>query len=226
MLVASRPGKRADEGGNVSGYPVVDVAIGLSFVFLILSVFATSIIEAVAGILSYRAKSLEEWLAQNLSTKGDAPKAGRRVRMAQSATSAKRSVVHAVKGTAPTPTPEQEAAKHILGHPLVYAMTKGTSRPSYIPRERFVSALLGRGEQRDPGGGERDRHEELDEPADVEQVREDPAEETCSDPHERCREHADLLPSRKHEPPQRADDEPGGHEPEQVEREPDERPRQ
>ena len=55
----------------MSGYPVVDVAIGLSFVFLILSVFATSIVEAVAGLLSYRARSLEDWLAQNLSTKGD-----------------------------------------------------------------------------------------------------------------------------------------------------------
>ena len=43
------------------------------------------------------------------------------------------------------PTEEQEAARHILGHPVVYAMTKGASRPSYIPRERFVSALLGRG---------------------------------------------------------------------------------
>ena len=129
----------------MSGYPVVDVAIGLSFVFLVLSVFATSIVEAVAGILSYRARSLEDWLAQNLSTKGDGPRPGRRARMAQSAESAKRSVVHAVTGTAPAPTPEQEAARHILGHPLVYAMTKGASRPSYIPRERFVSALLGRG---------------------------------------------------------------------------------
>ena len=54
-------------------------------------------------------------------------------------------MVHAVTGTAPAPTPEQEAARHILGHPLVYAMTKDASRPSYIPRERFVSALLGRG---------------------------------------------------------------------------------
>ena len=44
----------------MSGYPAVDVAIGLSFVFLILSILATSIVEAVAGLLSYRAKSLED----------------------------------------------------------------------------------------------------------------------------------------------------------------------
>jgi hypothetical protein len=129
----------------VSGYPVVDVAIGLSFVFLTLSVFATSIVEAVAGLLSYRAKSLEDWLAQNLTTKGDAPKPGRKVRIAQRAESAKAVVAHAATGKAPPPTPEQRAAKHILGHPVVYAMTKGRSRPSYVPRERFVSALLGRG---------------------------------------------------------------------------------
>jgi hypothetical protein len=129
----------------VSGYPVVDVAIGLGFVFLTLSVFATSIVEAVAGLLSYRAKSLEDWLAQNLTTKGDAPKPGRKARIAQRAESAKAVAAHAVTGKAPTPTPEQKAAKHILGHPVVYAMTKGRSRPSYVPQERFVSALLGRG---------------------------------------------------------------------------------
>ena len=61
----------------MSGYAVVDVAIGLSFVFLILSIFATSIVEAVAGLLSYRAKSLEDWLAQNLTTKAPAGRTDR-----------------------------------------------------------------------------------------------------------------------------------------------------
>jgi hypothetical protein len=60
MLAASRPGKGRRKGAAVSGYAVVDVAIGLTFVFLTLSVFATSIVEAVAGLPSYRAKSLED----------------------------------------------------------------------------------------------------------------------------------------------------------------------
>jgi hypothetical protein len=127
----------------MSGYAVVEVAIGLSFVFVILSVFATSIVEAVAGLLSYRAKLLEDWLAHNLMADPVRPPAGRGARIAGRARDAGDAVVGAVKGEAPTP--EQEAAKHILGHPVVYAMTKGTSRPSYIPPERFVSALLGRG---------------------------------------------------------------------------------
>ena len=118
----------------MSGYAVVDVAIGLSFVFLILSVFATSIVEAVAGLLSYRAKSLEDWLAQNLTTKAPAGRADRIKRLVEE------------PGREP-PAPETAAAKHILGHPVVYAMTKGSARPSYVPRERFVSALLGRGGQ-------------------------------------------------------------------------------
>lgn len=133
----------------MSGYAVVDVAIGLSFVFLILSVFATSIVEAVAGVLSYRAKSLEDWLAANLTSGAHPPAAAD-----DSAPSAP---------SATELRPEQKRAKHILGHPVVYAMTKGTSRPSYIPRERFISALLGR------GGETRARvFEALDSGADVE----------------------------------------------------------
>jgi hypothetical protein len=127
----------------MSGYAVVDVAIGLSFAFLILSVFATSIVEAVAGLLSYRAKSLEDWLAQNLTDDVEAPPAGLGARIGYDAKNAAVSVIDAVKGK--EPTQEQKAAKHILGHPVVYAMTKGASRPSYVPRDRFVSALLGRG---------------------------------------------------------------------------------
>ena len=69
----------------MSGYPAVDVAIGLSFVFLVLSISATSIVEAVAGLLSYRARSLEDWLAQNLTTKGNEPRPARGARMAQRA---------------------------------------------------------------------------------------------------------------------------------------------
>lgn len=127
----------------MSGYPAVDVAIGLSFVFLILSILATSIVEAVAGLLSYRAKSLEDWLAENLTTKADTLPDRRGARVAHRARRAVASAEDVVAGK--PPTEEQEAARHILGHPVVYAMTKGASRPSYIPRERFVSALLGRG---------------------------------------------------------------------------------
>ena len=51
----------------------------------------------------------------------------------------------ALKGKAPTQ--QQMVARHILAHPVIAAMTKGASRPSYVPRERFVSALLERGGQ-------------------------------------------------------------------------------
>ena len=61
-LVASRPGKRAEEGGNVSGYPVVDVAIGLSFVYFLFSVFSTAITETISRFTKTRAHKLEGWL--------------------------------------------------------------------------------------------------------------------------------------------------------------------
>jgi hypothetical protein len=127
----------------MSGYAVVDVAIGLSFVFLVLSVFATSIVEAVSGLLSYRAKSLEDWLAANLTPHAEPRPAGLPARVEHHARNTARAVARAVRPR--SPTAEQRKARHILGHPVVYAMTKGSSRPSYVPRERFVSALLGRG---------------------------------------------------------------------------------
>ena len=60
----------------MSGDPVVDIAIGLGFFFLVLSVLAMSIVEAVAGLLSYRARLLEDWSAENLTTHQDTSASG------------------------------------------------------------------------------------------------------------------------------------------------------
>jgi hypothetical protein len=96
----------------VSGYPVVDVVIGLSFVYFIVSVFASAIVEAIAGMTRYRARTLEGWLADNLTTE-------------------------------PRPSAAaKERAGAVLDHPLIWAMTKGSQRPSYVPAEQFVVALL------------------------------------------------------------------------------------
>ena len=96
----------------MSGYAVVDVAIGLSFVFLVISTSATAIVEAIAGILKKRASSLESWLAGNLVGDDGKPETGNAV------------------------------AKRVLNHPLIHGMTKGKSQPSYIPAEHFIVALL------------------------------------------------------------------------------------
>jgi hypothetical protein len=108
----------------MSGYAVVDVAIGLSFVFLIISTFATAIVEAIAGILKKRASSLESWLAGNLMGDDGKSEAGNAV------------------------------AKRVLNHPLIHAMTKGKSQPSYIPAQHFIVALL-EGGQKDVAAGEK-----------------------------------------------------------------------
>jgi hypothetical protein len=96
----------------MSGYAVVDVAVGLSFVFLILSTFATAAVEAIAGKLKKRASSLESWLAGNIAGDDGSSSTGK------------------------------DLANKVLNHPLIRAMTKGTSKPSYIPAENFVIALL------------------------------------------------------------------------------------
>jgi hypothetical protein len=109
----------------VSGYPVVDVAIGLSFVFFTLSIFATSLIEMLAGLSRYRARSLERWLAENLV---DVPDADRDARKKRRDTGSK-------------------IAARVLRHPLVYGMTMGSAKPSYVPGTHLVLALLEGGDE-------------------------------------------------------------------------------
>ena len=58
---------------DLTGLPALDFAIGLSFVFLLLSVFASAIQEYVAGILNLRAKTLEKGLANMLERFPDEP---------------------------------------------------------------------------------------------------------------------------------------------------------
>src|SRR5262249_44958298 len=87
------------------------------------------------------------------------------------------------------------------------ARTQMTPAGVAIPRRPLDRSppALGRSEQRDADRGERNRDDELDQPTDVEDVRQDAAEEARRDPDERRCEQADVLSAGKHEPPQCAD---------------------
>jgi hypothetical protein len=63
--------------------------------------------------------------------------------------------------------------------------------------------------QRDADRGQGDRDEEPHDPACVEDVREQPAEQARRDPDQRRLQEADLLPPGEHEPPEPADDQAG-----------------
>jgi hypothetical protein len=51
----------------LTGWPVLDVAIGLSFMFFVLSVVCSSINEGIATVLNWRAKTLEQWIGSVLA---------------------------------------------------------------------------------------------------------------------------------------------------------------
>jgi hypothetical protein len=47
-------------------FPYLDLAIGMSFIFLLLAVTCTTVTEAIAGILNSRGKMLERGIAELL----------------------------------------------------------------------------------------------------------------------------------------------------------------
>src|SRR6476661_3349256 len=57
---------------NLTGLPALDVAIGLSFMFLLLSLLASAVQEVLANLFALRAKTLEQGL-RNMLADPDAP---------------------------------------------------------------------------------------------------------------------------------------------------------
>lgn len=109
----------------MSDIPALDVAIGMSFVFFVMAVFATAITEAVASILGTRSRTLEGWLKDNLTPPAGSGKEFRTGR----------------NGT-------QAVVDQIYAHPAVNSLTRNSrltgkaQRPSYIPAGSLLVALL------------------------------------------------------------------------------------
>jgi hypothetical protein len=113
----------------------LEVAVGMAFIYLLLSLFCTAFNEALAGILGLRAKNLEKGI-QSLFTDG---------LISKGADDGKGGL-----------TPAITLAEAIYDHGLVQSLYKstvsekttgllnqfGTDLPSYIPSRTFSSALL------------------------------------------------------------------------------------
>lgn len=143
---------------DLTGLPALDVAIGLSFVFLLLSLVASAGQELLAGLFALRAKTLEKGL-RNLLDKTSAPPAGSPVarKLAHEAADAERDRSKAMRNL----------TEELYAHPLIRSFYKeswwpfGRSdiqtephagdlepkqgkgrRPSYIAPRAFAVALL------------------------------------------------------------------------------------
>lgn len=90
----------------------LDVAIGLIFVYLLMSLICTTINEWIASFLQWRGKTLRDGIGVLLS--GDVRREGQVSKMVE----------------------------RIYRHPLIEALYKGDRLPSYIPARTFALALV------------------------------------------------------------------------------------
>jgi hypothetical protein len=105
----------------MSNFPALEVVIGLTFVYFVLSLICSAVTESIASWQGWRAAKLELGIQNLLSGSDTVTKEG------------------------------EELAKAVYEHPLVQALvrpktgTKAGKRPpwpSYIPSRTFISALL------------------------------------------------------------------------------------
>jgi hypothetical protein len=96
-------------------FVAIDVAIGLVFVYLLLSILCTAMNEWIAGLFRLRAKTLKTAISRLV----DEPPA----------TSAREV------------TQGERLSSAILAHPLITSIQDGKRGPSYIPASRFVAAF-------------------------------------------------------------------------------------
>ena len=103
----------------MSNFPALEVVIGLSFVYFVLSLICSAVTEAIASRFEWRARTLEQGIKNLLSGSEEITASGRQL------------------------------AREFYDHPLVLGLIRPrkpgaskTPRPSYIPSRTFVSALL------------------------------------------------------------------------------------
>jgi hypothetical protein len=122
---------------NLSGYPAVDVVIGLAFMFFLLSTAVSAINEMVANVLAWRAKTLEDGLRSLL---GD-PKVKRgwtewlgRIKKKGVANPAQAAAIRGdsdVRDDLTTHVLEQWPVRALVRDP--HSTLRRRARPSYLP---------------------------------------------------------------------------------------------
>jgi hypothetical protein len=93
-------------------WPIVEVVIGLAFLFFLLSVIASAVNEAIAGVMKFRAKTLEKGI-KNLLTGSTNPSQG-----------------------------GQQLVDELYTNTLVNGYGKDEDKPSYLSSRSFRNALL------------------------------------------------------------------------------------
>ena len=92
---------------------VLDVAIGLVFVYLLLAILCTAANEWIAGVLKSRAKTLQEALVQLLDNQKVKDK-----------------------------DDENALVREFYRHPLISGMMRGNQHPAYLSAQTFTTAVM------------------------------------------------------------------------------------
>lgn len=126
---------------DLSGLPALDLAIGLSFIFLLLSLLAAAVQELIAAVLALRAATLEKGLRNMLApeTGDDPPPSAEKIALPE--------------GGVAEPAAEEGLDTRFYKHPLIRPLYKQHllasvtdrgrfDRPSYISPRSFALALI------------------------------------------------------------------------------------
>lgn len=126
---------------EIGGSQALDVAIGLFFIFFLLSVVCSGISEGIATALAWRSEDLLKGLRGLLADETALPN---RPKQASGQATAK-----AATSDAQERQPQQPTLGVLLDHPLVRALVDETARreirrkvPSYLPSQTFALALI------------------------------------------------------------------------------------
>lgn len=99
----------------MSGFPIIDLVVGMIFIFFLLSIMSSSVVEIIQTISKARAKVLEAWLLKIFDKNVSLPNNGGTVRLGQA----------------------------IMDHCAAIALSeKGKVPSSYIDAKNFSTALL------------------------------------------------------------------------------------
>jgi len=119
--------------------PLLDIAIGLVFIFLLYSLLVTSVNEAVATFFSLRAKMLKTAIVSGMLS--DTSDDNRWVSLAKGVSSFFVHLLHLEKKPAKK---VQKIGDYFFEHPLIknYGSSRFYPLPSYIPTTNFSTVLL------------------------------------------------------------------------------------
>lgn len=147
---------------DVGGVPALDVAIGLAFMFFLLSTVCSALNEAIASILGWRAKTLEDAIRNLLGDRRGPVSWGEKLSDALRGAFGRRQKQEDTTAPAPRSTVPSDLTSALFGHWRITALVRDPdsrrrrrSRPSYLPAGAFSLALaetLARGAPSTPEG--------------------------------------------------------------------------